>query len=645
MNALELLDAIGDVSGKYILEAQKCREAKPRRRASKLKILILAAAMALLLAGCTYAVVMKLQDLQIGQWVPNPVFMDEAERDKPHPSRDVISLHGFAGSPGFQAIQEWLEFENTYDRDGYLVAEADRNRYVSPEAYDAFFCFNQEMQDKVDKISEKYGLSLPGRRIIAYDAIDDLFPALGIHGIHREDANINAVFDGACYYYPNGSFNVPANLTLADPALGWDSNFSYIFHYTRKDCFDGGYLAVADLDRFDQWEHTAPDGTPLLLAIDPELCLILADRGDAFISITLYYPSLGEIVFGEEPMTHEALEAFADCFDYSIRPLGVGRTYPGYAEFLTELCPTPTEDDFYILRDLDGDGSEELLVTYDGSFNLVLTMDGGQAKIVCFAPDLLLSAPENVILDNTYQDGAEINRMLKFRQGRFHCVEYVENNVLKDGWGRSVSLGDAPCWEVPITSDEAWGIINSYDIRQPRWFPVAQFPGFAGAPTQVTEAPTFPDISTPEELGRAAETDLEFYLDGQPTATCAQLFIGQGYSMYVSEIDWYLERSENTQRWTSEYNPDVELKVTYYPGMEAEEVRREIKAQETDFDLVEDKRGGLIGRSKDLVVNMQSAIYETDSGTFVVAWHCPMVGAEGFATRLSVMADTFELWP
>ncbi|MDO5401386.1 MAG: hypothetical protein Q4F17_10500 [Eubacteriales bacterium] len=636
MTALELLEAIGDVNGAYILEAQSVREPRPRRRTSKWKILILAAAMALLLSGCAYAV-LKLQDLQLGQWTPNPVFMDETERDKPHPSRDVISLHGFAGSPGFQALQEWLEFKNTYDTD-----ESGQNNYSSPEAYRSFFCFNQEMQDKVDELCQKYGLNLPGRSIISYDAEGDLFPSVGISSILREDAAVIYTFEGAGTYFQSGNFHLPGKLTLTDSA--WTSPFVYFFSYTSKDCFDGNFMSVGSIDSFQQWTYTASDGTPLLLAVSPESCLVLADRGNAVISITVCYPICGETVLGDEPMTHAALEAFADCFDYSIKPLGIGRTYPGYAEFLTGLCPAPTENDLYLLRDLDGDGSDELLVTHNGSFSLVLTMENDRAKIVYFAPDLWLSG--DVILDNTYvQEGQEIYRMLAFREGRFEYENYIENSVLKEGWGKSAALGDKPYWEVPITADEAWGIINSYELRQPRWFPVADFPGFAGAPIAVTEEPTFPEALTPEELGRAAETDLEFYLEGQPTATAAQLFIGQGYSLYVNHTDWFLEQSENTDLWTSEYNPDVQLAVTFYPGLDAEDTHRAIRDRESDYQLGADKRGGLNGLSQDRVMQLSIAIYETDSGTFAVSCRYPMAAAEGFGTRLSVMADTFELWP
>lgn len=646
MNSNELLDLIGEVRSIYIAEAQQCREqahAPKPGRLSRYKVILIAAALAVLLAGCTYAVI-KLQNLKIGQWVPNPVFMNETERDKPHPPRDVLSLHGYAGSPGYQAVLEWLEFENTYDPDGSLVAEADRNRYTAPEAYDAFFCFNQEMQDKVDEISQKHGLKLPGRRIITYDAEDELFPALGISGIHRNDAGISAYFDGAGYYYPNGSFHTIGNLTLTDPALDFPFNLFYAYRYTRKDSFDGAYLTVEDIEAFDQWNYTASDGTPLLLAISPEFCLVLADRGDVFLSISVYYPGIGEIVFGDKPMTHEVLEAFADSFDYHIQTLGIGRTFPSYADFLTGLCPAPTENDVYLLRDLDGDGSDELLVNRGGYTSLVLSMVDGHAEIVYFAPFCTLSPEENVIVDITAQDGQEVYRMLKFREGRFHCVDYVEYSALKESYGKSISLGDKPYFEVPISSDEAWDIINHYDIKQPRWYPVTEFPGFNGTPVIPTTPAAVPNAPTPEELGRPPETDLEFYLSGEPVSTAAQLFIGRGYSIYIPQTDWNLEQGENCEIWKSVYNPDVELKVAFYPGQRPAEVRAELKAQESGFDLTEDKQGGLIGLSKDWTVNLNICIYKTDNGVFALSYRYPMAAAEGFGTRVSVIADTFLVW-
>lgn len=514
MNSLQLLEAIGDVNGKYILEAQTCREHKPRRRASKLKVLILAAALALLLTGCTYAV-LKLHDLKVGQWTPKPFQMNEEEKRNPPAPRDMLSLQGFAGTPEYLANREWLEFESGYDLDGALLHQEDQARNMPPEAYDAVFAYTSEMQAKVDELCEKYGLKLPGRRIQTNEFAEDFFIALGIPSIHKKEAAIENAYDNGSYYYPNGSFRTSGNLWLTDST--WTNEFSYSYGFVRKGYFDStAAVAVADINAFDQWKYTAADGTKLLLAISPEQCLVLADRPDAFISISVYYPSLGEsYVFGDEPMTHKALESFADSFDYKIRPLGIGQTYESYADFLMNLYPVPTREFMYILQDLDGDGSDELLVNRNGSFNLILTMEDGKAKIIYFAPDLRLME-DNVIWDNNYAseyDSGETRwRFLKFRNGEPVCVDYVEYSPLKSQWGKSVSLGDKPYFDEAISEDEAYGIMDRYTYAGTRWESVFGFPGYEGPGAyKSAELPPVEPGSDREKLIEATWVDpLEF---------------------------------------------------------------------------------------------------------------------------------------
>lgn len=479
MNSMDLLEAIGDINGTYILEARE--PIRKRRVSPKLKVLLIAAAMALLLAGCAIAV-LKLQNLKIGQWIPNPIYMNEAERDHPQPPRDVISLMGYAGTPEYLAAQEWLEFENGYDRDGELVKEADRIRYQTPEAYDSVFCYTQEMQDKVDEICEKYDLKLPGRRLFYEDtfgaAQSVLFPALGIPGIHRADAQIDGVTDCNGSYFANGAFDYCSDLTLTDPDVDFPYNFFYAYQYFPKGYFITGYKTVADMDAFDQWEYMTKSGVTVLLAISPDESLVLADRDDAFISICVHYPSIGEIVFGDRPMTRKALEAFADAFDFTIKPIGVGAVYESYADFLTNLYPEPTLEDLYLLRDLDGDGSDEALTGRDGFFDRVLSMVDGQAKVVYASPGCKLCA-DNVILDYSNRD-SYVYRMVKLRDGQPEYVDYLEFDPLKAAWGRSLSLGDKPFLEEVLPEEEIWTIVNRYYQIMPQWTPIFAFPGYEG---------------------------------------------------------------------------------------------------------------------------------------------------------------------
>lgn len=164
-----------------------------------------------------------------------------------------------------------------------------------------------------------------------------------------------------------------------------------------------------------------------------------------------------------------------------------------------------------------------------------------------------------------------------------------------------------------------------------------------------------PVVITPEadraptaaELGREEKTDLVFYLEGQEETLPAALYIGQGYSLYIPEEDWTLERDTEDgvaeETWENTINDDVELTVFHLGNMTLAEARAWVTAQEDDYDLIEDARGGLGGSDpKDGDVLMVS-FHGEDGMLYAVAQKYPAEAAEGFGARLSVLADTFEI--
>ena len=92
--------------------------------------------------------------------------------------------------------------------------------------------------------------------------------------------------------------------------------------YTRKDYFPRAFPGGMDISQFEQWDYTAPDGTPLLLALSNKgSAYIIAEPENAMLIYSIdgnfsgsAYPSADEV------MTREQLESVAEVFDYSIRP-------------------------------------------------------------------------------------------------------------------------------------------------------------------------------------------------------------------------------------------------------------------------------------------------------------------------------------
>lgn len=111
MTNLELLELIGSVRDQYIIEAQSHRAPRKAKRRSPWKLILMAAALAVLLTGCAYAV-MRLQDLKIGTYNPEPLFAGETFLEEAL-NQDSMSLQGFAGSPGYLAAKEWLEYQES----------------------------------------------------------------------------------------------------------------------------------------------------------------------------------------------------------------------------------------------------------------------------------------------------------------------------------------------------------------------------------------------------------------------------------------------------------------------------------------------------------------------------------------------------
>lgn len=308
MNSLQLLEALGEVSGKYLLEAQACREPKraTHRGASKWKVLLIAATMAVLLAGCTYAV-LKLQDLKIDEYTPTIPNMEDVSQ----PAHDVISLQGFAGSPGYLAAKEWREFKAGLDPEG-------QPGFQAPDEYYAYSCTSQEMVDKVDEICQKYNLQLLGQSVHRELSYFEIFPALGIEDIFLPHDTLETALTGG-YYYTDGSFQLSGSAKFTEEAADWPYPIDFRLRYVKKQSFDATCLDVGVLEDYEDWEYVSASGDQALLALGPAYGLILVDNGDSFMTITILNAHVGDILYGERWMTRENIQALADVFDLSLK--------------------------------------------------------------------------------------------------------------------------------------------------------------------------------------------------------------------------------------------------------------------------------------------------------------------------------------
>jgi hypothetical protein len=206
---------------------------------------------------------------------------------------DIISLSGYTDSPEAQALAEWNMFLATYDPDGTILKENDKNPEFLGSLY---FVYSQEMQDKLEEITEKYGLKLH----TDFNLVSAKELAYRVGGQFWTDCC--DVWTG--YIYENGTFQFDGTCNA--------DGFDYQFRRSVKGTFEEVDLNIGTASDYEEWQYTTTSsGEPLLLSLGPNKALIFADDDSCFITVNV-------LAGTEEGMSKETLEKFADSFDFGI---------------------------------------------------------------------------------------------------------------------------------------------------------------------------------------------------------------------------------------------------------------------------------------------------------------------------------------
>lgn len=229
MKPIDLLETIGPIRDKYILDAHSKQSAHkkvlPFRRALLIAAVI---AMLLLLVGCV-AVMLGLNELEIGTFFYNGTNGETK-------SGDFISLQGYIDSDNYKAAQEWNQFLAHYDPDGSLLNEAEEIGFIPPIDYMSYTCYTPDLIKKIDDICSKYNLQLLGPiygPTHLTNVSTEILAPLGIDSITTSDAGSGVSLDTG-YYYRDGSFDLDGNLKPAGGDDLWPNglNFEYRSHGT-----------------------------------------------------------------------------------------------------------------------------------------------------------------------------------------------------------------------------------------------------------------------------------------------------------------------------------------------------------------------------------------------------------------------------
>lgn len=302
-----------------ILSAVSVEQTVVRRSKANTRILrralCLAAAVVLLLAlGITaYAAGwFGLRDAVIGRFVVN----DGIDQDY---YAQFMSLQGYSDSPEFLALCEWQSFLETYDSDGSILRSIGNSPTEFDEKYRYYSCYTQEMADEIDRICEKYGLSLITDATF-FESEKGFFEAAGVGQVctRQGEGYENDFYPG--YVHNDGSFHFEGEASFTDSDAAWPYPIRYQFERSMKGSFSSTVLNIGDAEDYEEWTYTTKNGVVLTLAQSDWKELILVDRENSFVVVNLFDVYVGDAVYGELHKSREALEAFAELFDFSVIP-------------------------------------------------------------------------------------------------------------------------------------------------------------------------------------------------------------------------------------------------------------------------------------------------------------------------------------
>ena len=511
MKPIELLKSLGNVKDTYVISAEEFRQGKQQaqvKHISPKRAFLIAAVIALmlLLVGCAIVYVLRMQNLQVGEYnIYIPEVYDEDGNVIPVETRQPTQLLSIQGVH-MDALAEWVEFTNSYDLDGTIMSAADRaakeggpgNPWEFPDNYHLTYgCYSQEMMDKLDEIVEKYGLKL----LSAYTTcqryeMDVMFDALGFDGVMLDCPNAEVEYaDG--YFYLEGSFWLELFLTMDGEQWKCDNEIVTV-QYSVKEYFDPRTSGVIDFDNYTQWDYTRKDGRPVLMALSEGAARIYADMPEAMMIVSL---SGNTWIDGQQvSMTPEALEEIAEMVDLSIQPHPAEqeevdrlkaeamdayeteqaakqqqRENAGYQEYVDYYYNLVRDmgGGSYLLWDVNNDGVEELVINGDS----ILSMKDGQSyKYFDFASTGIIPGRFRPCQGNVFEIWTE-----DWGDNRYYFYQAdAEGVTFLTGLSRSVKTGqwyrnDEAGNKTEITVTEAQAIRDTYPNIDFDWTPLKYY--------------------------------------------------------------------------------------------------------------------------------------------------------------------------
>ena len=296
----------GPVSPQAILAATRNRlpgDATVRRqRRTGTRVVLIAAALAMLLSAGVLAVYrFGLKDLA---GAPAQVGAETVQ---------TLSLTGLRGTPEYAAAEEWEQMVRQWYDAGENLLPAD-DGFVW-DTYAENGAISREARDALDTLLTAYGLRL-SPCVGEPRSLEALYSLTGADGFMPTPGDSGGYPVGG-KYYADGSlaFNCAA-------ALPGGLDLRYQFYAFAKGSFHRVGHLLADVDAYEEWIYTTPDGVNVLLAIGAGDSILAADLDESFVIVHILSGTenqdADEQSFGAQTVSREDLEAFAGCFDFSV---------------------------------------------------------------------------------------------------------------------------------------------------------------------------------------------------------------------------------------------------------------------------------------------------------------------------------------
>ena len=219
---------------------------------------------------------------------------------------DFIALQGYPDSNEYKACAEWNLFCSGYDTDGSLLNAIGNSSNEITEKYSMYLVYTQEMADTLEKIVEKYGLTLHN----SIEMVGNSEELINVANTGDFIGNTNMVLGG--YVYDDGTFHFDGDATIKN-----STRIAYQFGNYVKGTFSDTFLNIGDANSYTEWIYKTRSGVDVTLALSDSKALVIADLENSYVIINALSGTGGDDSSVSGGITAQVLQEFADSFDYS----------------------------------------------------------------------------------------------------------------------------------------------------------------------------------------------------------------------------------------------------------------------------------------------------------------------------------------